>query len=64
MTEVLDPGEVPFEIWDDVLPAVISPSLTVPVLEGRPAFGTWQSLALIDPNRDNHSRRIRFSFLG
>ena len=49
---------------DHVLPAVISPSLTLPVLEGRLAFGTWQSLALVDPNRDNRSRRIRFSFLG
>ena len=48
---------------DHVLPAVISPSLTLPVLDGRPAFGTWQSLALIDPNRDNRRRRIRFSFL-
>lgn len=49
---------------DHVLPAVISPSLTVPVLDGRPAFGTWQSLALVDPNRDNRRRRVRFSFLG
>lgn len=49
---------------DHVLPAVISPSLTVPVLDGRPAFGTWQSLTLVDPNRDNRRRRVRFSFLG
>ena len=49
---------------DHVLPAVISPSLTLPVLDGRPAFGTWQSLALIDPNRDNRRRCVRLSFLG
>jgi secondary thiamine-phosphate synthase enzyme len=49
---------------DHVLPAVISPSLTIPVLDGRLAFGTWQSLAFIDPNRDNRRRRVRFSFLG
>ena len=49
---------------DHVLPAVISPSLTLPVLDGRPAFGTWQSLAFIDPNRDNRRRRVRLSFLG
>ena len=48
---------------DHVLPAVISPSLTLPVLDGRPAFGTWQSLTLVDPNRDNRRRRVRFSFL-
>jgi len=49
---------------DHVLPAVISPSLTIPVLDGHPAFGTWQSLTLVDPNRDNRRRRVRFSFLG
>ena len=48
---------------DHVLPAMISPSITLPVLDGRPAFGTWQSLTLIDPNRDNRRRRVRFSFL-
>jgi secondary thiamine-phosphate synthase enzyme len=48
---------------DHVLPAVISPSLTLPVLDGRPAFGTWQSLTLVDPNRDNRRRKVRFSFL-
>jgi secondary thiamine-phosphate synthase enzyme len=49
---------------DHVLPALISPSLTLPVLDGRPVFGTWQSLVLVDPNRDNRRRRIRLSFLG
>ena len=49
---------------DHVLPAVISPSLTLPVLDGRPTFGTWQSLTLVDPNRDNRRRKVRFSFLG
>jgi secondary thiamine-phosphate synthase enzyme len=48
---------------DHVLPAFVSPSLSVPVLEGRPALGTWQSIALIDPNVDNPDRRVRFSFL-
>ena len=49
---------------DHVLPAIIAPSLTLPVLDGRPAFGTWQSLALIDPNRYNRRRRVRLSVLG
>jgi len=48
---------------DHVLPAVISPSLTVPVMGGRLALGTWQSIALIDPNADNPERRLRLSFL-
>lgn len=49
---------------DHVLPAFIGPSLSVPVLGGRPALGTWQSVALIDPNGDNPDRRVRLSFLG
>ena len=49
---------------DHVLPLLVSPSLSVPVQSGRLALGTWQSIALLDPNPDNVSRRIRLSFLG
>ncbi len=48
---------------DHVLPALVSPSVTVPVIAGRVAFGTWQSLVLIDLNVDNPLRRVRFSFV-
>ena len=48
---------------DHVLPLLVSPSLTIPVLAGRVALGTWQSVALVDPNRDNPHRRVRLSFL-
>lgn len=48
---------------DHVLPAIISPSLSVPVLDGRPALGTWQSIVLVDTNLDNPNRTIRLSFL-
>jgi secondary thiamine-phosphate synthase enzyme len=48
---------------DHVLPLVVSPSLTVPVLGGRLALGTWQSIALLDPNEDNATRQVRLSFL-
>ena len=48
---------------DHVLPAIVSPSVTLPVLDGRVAFGTWQSLVLVDLNADNPRRRVRFSFL-
>ncbi|HEY7564315.1 MAG TPA: secondary thiamine-phosphate synthase enzyme YjbQ [Acidimicrobiia bacterium] len=48
---------------DHVVPALISPSLTIPVIEGRPMLGTWQSVVLVDPNRDNSSRQLRLSFL-
>lgn len=48
---------------DHVLPAFVSPSLVVPVLNGRLALGTWQSLVLVDPNRDNADRTVRLSLL-
>jgi secondary thiamine-phosphate synthase enzyme len=48
---------------DHVLPAIVSPSMTVPVLGGRPALGTWQSIVLLDTNGDNPTRQVRLSFL-
>jgi secondary thiamine-phosphate synthase enzyme len=48
---------------DHVLPVFVSPSLSVPVLEGRPLLGTWQSIVLIDTNGDNPRRQVRLSFL-
>jgi secondary thiamine-phosphate synthase enzyme len=48
---------------DHVLPLLVSPSLNVPVLSGRMQLGTWQSVALLDPNPDNPRRLIRLSFL-
>jgi secondary thiamine-phosphate synthase enzyme len=48
---------------DHVLPAFISPSLTIPVLGGRPQLGTWQSVVIVDSNVDNRSRTLRLSFL-
>lgn len=48
---------------DHVLPAIVSPSLTVPVVDGRMWLGTWQSVVLVDTNRDNPIRRLRLSFL-
>ncbi len=46
-----------------VLPALVAPFLTVPVVDGRLALGTWQSIALVDLNVDNPDRQVRFSFL-
>jgi secondary thiamine-phosphate synthase enzyme len=48
---------------DHLLPAIIAPSITVPVLGSRPTLGTWQSIVLVDTNRDNPDRRVRLSFL-
>lgn len=48
---------------DHVLPAFIGPSVTVPVLGGALALGTWQSVVLVDTNVDNPVRGVRLSFL-
>ena len=48
---------------DHLVPVLVSPSLVLPVLDGRPALGTWQSIVLVDTNRDNPERRARLSFL-
>jgi secondary thiamine-phosphate synthase enzyme len=46
-----------------VMPALVPPSATVPVLGGRLQLGTWQSVCLVDLNVDNDERTVRFSFL-
>ncbi|GAB3153222.1 secondary thiamine-phosphate synthase enzyme YjbQ [Micromonospora sonneratiae] len=48
---------------DHVMPAFIAPYATLPVLGGRLALGTWQSICLVDLNGDNDTRQVRFSFL-
>ena len=48
---------------DHVLPAFVAPYATLPVLGGRIALGTWQSICLVDPNGDNPTRQVRLSFL-
>ncbi|WNG95093.1 secondary thiamine-phosphate synthase enzyme YjbQ [Mycobacterium sp. ITM-2016-00318] len=48
---------------DHVLPALVAPSVTVPVQGGQPLLGTWQSIVLVDLNRDNPRRSVRLSFV-
>lgn len=48
---------------DHVLPVLVSPSMTIPVVDGRMALGTWQSLVLVDTNVDNPVRTVRLSFI-
>ena len=48
---------------DHVLPGLVSPSVTVPVGAGEPLLGTWQSIVLVDLNRDNPRRSVRLSFV-
>ena len=46
-----------------VLPALVAPYATIPVIGGRMALGTWQSVAVVDLNVDNPDRQVRLSFL-
>ncbi|HEY1626832.1 MAG TPA: secondary thiamine-phosphate synthase enzyme YjbQ [Streptosporangiaceae bacterium] len=46
-----------------VMPALVPPYATVPVIGGRLALGTWQSITLVDLNVDNPDRQVRLSFL-
>ncbi len=48
---------------DHLLPAFVSSSLVVPVIGGEVALGAWQSIVLVDPNRENNVRTIRLSFV-
>ncbi len=48
---------------DHVLPAIVTPSVTLPVCGGEPMLGAWQSVVLVDLNRDNPRRSVRLSFL-
>lgn len=48
---------------DHIVPLLAAPSLTVPIIGGEPALGTWQSICLLDPNADNPVRTIRLSYL-
>lgn len=48
---------------DHVLPAFIAPSVTIPVVDGKPMLGTWQSVVLVDTNVDNPRRRVHLAFV-
>lgn len=48
---------------DHLLPVLVAPALTLPVLDGDIALGTWQSVVIVDPNRENNDRRLRLSFV-
>jgi secondary thiamine-phosphate synthase enzyme len=48
---------------DHVLPAFLPPFAMIPVIGGRMALGTWQSVVLVDTNTDNQDRQVRLSFL-
>jgi len=48
---------------DHLLPAFLSPSVSIPVVDGAVALGTWQSIVMVDLNADNPTRKVRLSFV-
>ncbi|MFB8177479.1 secondary thiamine-phosphate synthase enzyme YjbQ [Streptomyces sp. NPDC055966] len=48
---------------DHVLPALVPPHATLPVIAGRLELGTWQSVCLVDTNQDNPQRKVRLTYL-
>ncbi|MEU1473625.1 YjbQ family protein [Streptomyces sp. NPDC001668] len=48
---------------DHVLPAIVPPHATLPVINGQLELGTWQSVCLVDTNKDNPQRKVRLTFL-
>jgi secondary thiamine-phosphate synthase enzyme len=48
---------------DHLLPVLVAPSLTIPVEDGELLLGIWQSVVVVDPNRENNRRRLRLSFV-
>ena len=46
---------------DHLLPVLVAPSLVLPVEDAELVLGTWQSIVVVDPNRDNDRRRVRVS---
>ncbi|MFJ4693299.1 secondary thiamine-phosphate synthase enzyme YjbQ [Streptomyces sp. NPDC088766] len=49
---------------DHVLPALVPPHATLPVVDGALQLGTWQSVCLVDTNIAKGNRQVRLSFLG
>jgi len=71
--EALVPSNVPYEHdrrWGDgngfshVRAALLKPSLTVPLLSGRLALGTWQQIVLIDFDNRPRKRELLVQVIG
>lgn len=44
--------------------ALLGPSLSIPVIAGRPTLGTWQQVVLVECDLAARTRRVVFSFVG
>ncbi len=71
--EKIAPSDVPYEhdrAWGDgngfshVRAALMKPSLTIPVVEGKMSLGTWQQIVFIDFDNRPRSRRVVVQVMG
>ena len=71
--ERLAPSNVPYEHdrrWEDgngfshVRAALMKPSLSIPLIQGRLVLGTWQQIVFIDFDNRRRDRRIVVQVLG
>jgi secondary thiamine-phosphate synthase enzyme len=71
--EKIVPSNIPYEHdkrWGDgngfshVRAALMKPSLTIPLIEGRLTLGTWQQIVLIDFDNRKRQREIVIHIMG
>jgi len=43
---------------DHLLPVLLTPSVSIPLQDGKLRLGTWQSIVVVDLNRDNPQRTV------
>ena len=57
-------GEVQAVKLGDIRAALSDTQLTIPVLDGRPALGTWQGIYVFEHRRSPHRRKVVLHLLG
>jgi secondary thiamine-phosphate synthase enzyme len=71
--EKIAPSNIPYEHdtrWGDgngfshVRAALMKPSLTIPIVKGKPALGTWQQVVFIDFDNRGRHRNIVVQIVG
>lgn len=56
--------EGPDDMPSHVRAALTATTLTIPVIDGRPALGTWQGIYLYEHRRAAHHRRVVAHLIG
>jgi len=71
--EKITPSDIPYhhdKRWGDgngfshVRAALMKPSLSIPIIDGKPTLGTWQQIVFIDFDNRARSRNIVVQIIG